>query len=70
MTAINIIKTQPELRARLWRNVAHLKSGLQELGRFDTLNAETHIIPILIGEERVVNVKICFSTRGILAHPP
>jgi glycine C-acetyltransferase len=67
MTAINIIQTQPELRAKLWRNVAHLKSGLQELG-FDTLNSETHIIPILIGEEKkTVEMSRLLFDRGILA---
>lgn len=50
IAAIREIKSQPELRQKLWKNVTHLKSGLQALG-FDTLGSETQIIPILIGKE-------------------
>jgi len=50
MAALKIIRQQPELRASLWKNVHHLKRGLEEMG-FDTMNCETHLIPIYIGEE-------------------
>ncbi|MGQ9609919.1 MAG: aminotransferase class I/II-fold pyridoxal phosphate-dependent enzyme [bacterium] len=67
MAALKIIQTQPELRARLWNNVHHLKSGLKEIG-FNLLNTETQIIPILIGsEEKAIEMEEMLFERGILA---
>jgi glycine C-acetyltransferase len=67
MAALKIIQEQPELRASLWKNAHHLKSGLEEMG-FDTMNCETHLIPIYIGEEAKARkaAKLLFE-KGILA---
>ncbi len=51
MAALEIIQATPELRNSLWKNVSHLKKGLEDMG-FDTMNSETQIIPILIGNEQ------------------
>ena len=48
--ALRIIRTEPELRARLWANVRRLRGGLQGLG-FDTMGSATPIVPVLIGDE-------------------
>ncbi len=67
MTALKIIQNEPELRKNFWRNVRHLKTGLQEMG-FDVSNSETHIIPILIGdEEKSIKMSRLLFERGILA---
>lgn len=67
MAALKIIQEQPELRAALWKNVRHLKSGLEEMG-FDTMNCETQLIPIYIGEEATARraARVLFE-KGILA---
>ncbi len=67
MAALKIIQQQPELRASLWKNVHHLKSGLEEMG-FDTMNCETQLIPIYVGEEAKARkaARLLFE-NGILA---
>jgi len=57
--AIEQIRKRPELRERLWKNVELFKEGLKKLG-FDTLESETQIIPVLIGDEKKA---IRFSER-------
>jgi 8-amino-7-oxononanoate synthase len=51
MAALKIIQEKPELRESLWKNVHHLRNGLKEMG-FDTMESETQLIPILIGDEK------------------
>ena len=51
IAAIEEIQLNSELRKKLWENVEYLRGNLQKL-RFDTLNSQTPIIPILIGEEK------------------
>lgn len=51
IAALEIIQKNPDLRKRLYENTKYLRENLQELG-FNTLNSQTPIIPILIGEEK------------------
>lgn len=65
--ALNIVHNQPELRTRLWDNVAYLKNGLTSLG-FDLVNTASQIIPILIGDEqKTARVEERLFEKGILA---
>jgi len=67
MAALKIIRQQPELRTSLWKNVHHLKRGLEEMG-FDTMNCETQLIPIYIGEEaKAIKAARLLFEKGILA---
>lgn len=67
MAALKIIQEQPELRTALWRNVRHLKSGLEEMG-FDTMHCQTQLIPIHIGEEaKAIKAARLLFEKGILA---
>lgn len=67
MAALKIIQEQPELRAALWKNVHHLKSGLEEMG-FDTMETETQLIPIHIGEEeKAIKASRLLFEKGVLA---
>jgi len=67
MAALKIIQEKPELRVSLWKNVRHLKNGLDEMG-FDTMNCETQVIPILIGEEeKCIKASRLLFEKGILA---
>lgn len=45
---LRIMKTEPELRERLWHNKQRLQEGLDALG-FDTGTTTTPIIPIMVG---------------------
>ncbi|UCC45781.1 MAG: aminotransferase class I/II-fold pyridoxal phosphate-dependent enzyme [Candidatus Zixiibacteriota bacterium] len=50
LKALDIIETEPERRERLWKNARRMLRELKELG-FDTVNSETPIVPILVGED-------------------
>jgi len=45
---LRIMKTEPELREKLWHNKQRLQEGLDALG-FDTGTTTTPIIPIMVG---------------------
>src|SRR5690606_22461789 len=48
LTAVEIIRTEPERRARLWSNARRMKKELTALG-FDTLTSESPIVPVVVG---------------------
>ncbi len=50
LAALEIIQTEPERRLKLWESVRYLKEGLEKLG-FNTMESQTQIIPVLIGED-------------------
>jgi 8-amino-7-oxononanoate synthase len=52
LAALEIIEDEPERRERLLRNADRLRNGLKRSG-FDTLNSQTPIIPILIGNDEL-----------------
>ncbi|MBD3184046.1 aminotransferase class I/II-fold pyridoxal phosphate-dependent enzyme [Candidatus Poribacteria bacterium] len=65
--SLQIIQNKPELRERLWKNIDHLKSGLKSIG-FKTVESETQIIPIIIGdEEKSKKMARLMFDMGILA---
>ena len=67
ITTLEVIKNEPERRARLWENANYLRSELKAAG-FDTLTSETQIIPVLIGgDERSIDVSRKLFDRGIYA---
>ena len=49
LTALQIIQTEPERRARLWANRDHFYSGLYDMG-YRLAESHSPIIPVLIGE--------------------
>lgn len=50
LKALEIIETEPEHLATLWKNVKMLRTGMHDLG-FDTLGSQTPIVPVHIGED-------------------
>lgn len=52
LKALEIIKEDKTKRAKCWGNTEYLRNKLQEAG-FNTLNSQTPIIPILIGDEKI-----------------
>ncbi len=53
LEALRLMKAEAWRRERLWENTRRLRKGLQEMG-FDTLNSSTPIIPVLVGDDRLV----------------
>lgn len=67
--AIDIIENGTERRKHLWNNVLYLKHKLNNEG-FNTLNSQTYIIPVLIGEEeKAIKISRELYERGIFAPP-
>lgn len=49
LTAVEIIRQEPERRERLWANARRMKRELTALG-FDTLTSESPIVPVVVGD--------------------
>ncbi len=50
LECLNIVESEPEHHARLWKNARRMQKELVGMG-FSTLNSQTPIIPLLIGED-------------------
>jgi 8-amino-7-oxononanoate synthase len=50
LECLRLVQEEPEHLARLWKNVRKMKREVTQLG-FNTLNSETPIIPLLIGDD-------------------
>jgi len=48
LKSLQIIRTEPDLRKKLWKNARFFKNGLDKMG-FNTLGSETPVIPVLTG---------------------
>ena len=48
--AVRVIREQPELRERLWKNIRQLRHGLQQIG-YAIGSTESPIVPIFTGDE-------------------
>lgn len=65
IAALDIIESEPQLRVDLWNRVVYFRTELKQAG-FDTLNSETQIIPILIGEaEKAARISRDLLDKGI-----
>jgi 8-amino-7-oxononanoate synthase len=49
LAALEVLRTEPERRARLWDNRKHFHAGLAALG-FETTDTQSPIMPVLIGD--------------------
>ena len=50
--AIDIIVSEPLLRARLWQNTDYMREALKKIG-FNTMQTQTPIIPILVKDSKL-----------------
>jgi 8-amino-7-oxononanoate synthase len=67
LAALDILEADPDLPARLQRQAAFFRRGLQQLG-FQTMASETHIIPLLIGnEEGAMRMAEALREHGLYA---
>ena len=60
ITAIDVIKNEPELLGNLWNNTNFMRKELQRLG-YDTGNSQTPIIPVILKDE----FKVYVTTREL-----
>jgi 8-amino-7-oxononanoate synthase len=69
LKSLDIMEAEPELRGRLWRNARFFLEGVKSAG-FDTMDSETPVIPMLIGEQmRAVEFAAALRRRGVLVCP-
>jgi 7-keto-8-aminopelargonate synthetase-like enzyme len=66
--ALDVVAAEPERRAALLANAAHLRRGLDALGV--PVGGDTHILPIVLGDNaRTVAFAAALRRRGVLVHP-
>ncbi|RKU14965.1 8-amino-7-oxononanoate synthase [Candidatus Poribacteria bacterium] len=66
-TALDIIRSEPELRQRLFSHAKHLKTALIDLG-YTLLPSETQILPVVLGSpQRATSVSEALLTAGVFA---
>jgi len=69
LAALDVMADEPERRARLWDNTRRVAEGIRSLG-FETGNAETPIIPVVIGElAPTLQVWRALFDEGVFTHP-
>lgn len=69
LKALELGRTRPELRSRLWDNARYFHAQLKGLG-VDTGNANTYILPIVIGDrERMHRLGHKLRERGLWVAP-
>ncbi|MEO0082138.1 MAG: pyridoxal phosphate-dependent aminotransferase family protein [candidate division WOR-3 bacterium] len=69
LAALEIIRTEPERRTRLWKNARTMLAGLKKMG-YDTGTSVTPIIPLHIGEDmKTLNFWRALFDGGIFANP-
>ncbi|MDO8473747.1 MAG: aminotransferase class I/II-fold pyridoxal phosphate-dependent enzyme, partial [Dehalococcoidia bacterium] len=67
MAALDVLEESPELPVKLQGNAEALRKRLRAAG-FNTLNSETQIIPVVVGDaSRTVEMSRLLLERGILA---
>jgi len=63
--SLRIIKSEPALRARLWDNITHLKTGLKNLG-YHVGPSQSAVMTIEIGNERITDDAVkMLETNGV-----
>lgn len=50
LACLEVVQKEPEIFESLWKNARKMKRGFSELG-FNTLNSQTPIIPVVIGDD-------------------
>ena len=70
IAALELLEEEPEIRVRLWENVSFFRKKIKELG-FDTLNSETQIIPVLVGDASLtMQTGEMLLEEGVFIRPP
>ncbi len=69
LTALEIIKTEPERIDRLWENATYMRDGLREMG-YDVGPSNTPIVPVIIGDDfRTMVAWHALINEGVYTNP-
>jgi 7-keto-8-aminopelargonate synthetase-like enzyme len=69
LKAIEIVEREPERRKRLWENTKYMHEQLVAMG-FDTGDAESPVIPIVIGEDMdAYRTAMKLQKEGVFVNP-
>jgi len=67
--ALEIIRREPERRARLWENTAYMLREFTALG-FDTGDSGSPVIPLVVGEDATAfTMTMRLAEKGVFANP-
>ena len=65
--ALDVVRSEPELRKRLFSHAKHLKAALMDLG-YTLLPSETQILPVLLGSpQRATSIAEALLAEGVFA---
>ena len=68
LAAVDLVEKNPELREKVWKRANFVREKLNKLG-FYTLDSETQIIPVLIGNAALtMEFSHYLFKRGVFAH--
>jgi 8-amino-7-oxononanoate synthase len=69
LTALEIIKSEPERIDRLWENASYMRDGLRDLG-YDVGPSNTPIVPVIIGDDfRTMIAWHALINEGVYTNP-
>jgi 8-amino-7-oxononanoate synthase len=69
LTALEIIKTEPERIEHLWENATYMRDGLREMG-YDVGPSNTPIVPVIIGDDfRTMIAWHALINEGVYTNP-
>ncbi len=67
--AVEIIRREPERRARLWENTSYMKRELERLG-FDTGASASPVIPLIVGGDLAAfRMTVRLQEEGVFVNP-
>jgi 8-amino-7-oxononanoate synthase len=68
LAALEVLEDEPALREKLWENTRFFRRGIEELG-FTTIESETPIIPLLIGDDALtIRMGEMLFEKGFFMH--
>ncbi len=69
LACLDVIEAEPERRDRLWRNVARMKNGFDDLG-FEVIDHGSPILSIVIGDdEATFEFNLRLFAEGVFVNP-
>jgi 8-amino-7-oxononanoate synthase len=69
LESLRIVQREPELRAKLWQNVAHIRKQLDEQG-VDVGESTSQIIPVMVRDDRrIMRVARHMQEAGLYLQP-
>lgn len=68
-TCLEIVQEEPQIIERMWKNARRMKREFASMG-FDTMNSQTPIIPVLVGDDvKAFMIAKALYETGVFATP-